>query len=100
MPNASRVRRPKWTGRPGEYAIVVSAGEPSRTAQEVAVWVADQITAYLAEHTEIRLDQDTEVALVQRIVEEHYGLGRSLVALTREHLLAYVALITPKEPQP
>lgn len=94
--NISKARRPKWTGQPGEAAIVVSRGEPRRDDRQMEELVREQVFAYLDEHVPDRqVDQLVRYAAVHLIVKGYVwprnGAPRGEgVMLTREHLLAFV----------
>jgi hypothetical protein len=84
------VRHPKWTGVAGEWAVVVSRGEPHRSNVAMRALVALQVTRYLREY-----GGDPEVAVVGRVLDLITRdcievVGSQGVLLTREHLLKYV----------
>lgn len=89
--NSSQVRRPRWTGQPGEVAVLVTRGEPRRDDGQVEAAVRGQVQDYLATHTDRQLDGGQLAAVVYLIVKDHvWPVGAQRVLLDREHLLAYV----------
>jgi hypothetical protein len=89
--NQSKVKNPSWTGADGEYAVVVSRGEPNRTDLQMEQAAARQIEQYLPHYTKVKPDQ-LVVALAVQLIAKDYIIppGSRTLALTREHLLKYI----------
>lgn len=90
--NTSKVKYPDWTGADGEIAILVSRGEPNRTDLQMEQAVADQAMRYLRSHTRDHHGiSDVALALMVQLIAKDYITppGTRLVALDREHVLAY-----------
>lgn len=90
--NVSQARDPKWTGAEGEYAVIVSRGEPRRTDEQVYDVVRGQIERYLLGFTD-DFDGDLEVVYgaTELIAQDYiYPLGSQGVRLQRESILKYV----------
>lgn len=98
--NTSTVRDPKWTGVDGEYAIVVSRGEPRRTDEEMRAAVLVQIGRYQRDHADHgraaigRALTYGEARRAADLIAADYinGPGMQGVALTREHLFKYLVI--------
>lgn len=89
------VKRPDWTGVPGETVVLVGRGEPARSTGEVIHWVGDQVRAYLAEHTDVQPGDVNIERLARYIVTDQYrpNAGAPRVRLDREHLFAYIRVV-------
>lgn len=91
--NTSAVKDPKWTGREGEPAVVVSRGEPRRSDQQVYDVVLHQATEYVTHHSGVPAPAHVIKAAVDLIAEGYiFKLGSQSVVLMREHLLRYVEI--------
>lgn len=97
--NTSKVRPPTWTGASGEMAVLVSRGEPNRSDLQMEQAVAEQVQMYLVHHASWVGANPVLIALSVQLIAEDYitdQLGTRKVALTREHLLAYVQVAKAK----
>ncbi len=95
--NNATARDPKWTGKEGETAVLVSRGEPSRTDVQMQQVAYSQIERYLAQYTEVENQSPLLTSLTsQLIAQDHIKPGVRTLHLNREHLLAYVGLAQQK----
>lgn len=80
-----------WSGAGGEYALLGSVGEPSRTWADMRWALADQMTRYLAQFPDPAGPVDDELArrVAALIVGDHY-VHPATVRIQRFHLLKYV----------
>lgn len=95
----TQVRNPKWTGVDGEYAIVVSRGEPRRGNPQMRAWVLYQAMRYLDLFSGIDIvEQEELIGMACALIADDYiePDGSQGVRLTREHLLSYVAKVQEK----
>lgn len=82
-----------WTGSPFEYAVFGGPGEPTRTAADMRIAVADLIERYLALYPfDVRVDQPEIVIAADMITRDHYAVPGP-VAITRAHLRKYVDVV-------
>lgn len=96
--NTSEHRSPRWTGGAGEWAIVVSRGEPARTDAQVAEIVRQQVRDYLRTWASAVADLVDVDAVAEWAVHDHVRPGAGVV-LSREHLLRYAgAVLAGKRP--
>lgn len=91
--NTELVQNPSWTGRAGEYAIIVGRGEPARTDLQMEQAVAKQMRDYVLHYTSAR-PSDVVFALTTQLIARDYiaPAGLRTVTLTRELLLDLVAV--------
>lgn len=90
--NNSEPRRPHWTGKDGEWAIIVSRGEPRRSNLDMERTVARMTENYLA-FLHKPVDRLVLALGVQLIAIDHITpVGSQGVMLKKEHLRAYLDL--------